>query len=70
MTATSVKSDIEAALRRNAELDARNIQVSVHGSAVELTGKVSSFAECEEAELAAWAAPGIGSVVNRIQITY
>ncbi len=70
VTATSVKNDIEAALRRSAELDARNIQVSVHGSTVELTGKVRSFAEHEEAELAAWAAPGIGSVVNRIQITY
>jgi osmotically-inducible protein OsmY len=70
VTATSVKRDIEAALRRSAELDARNIQVSVQGSAVELTGKVRSFAERDQAELAAWAAPGIGSVVNRIQITY
>src|SRR6202044_2016049 len=66
VTATSVKNDIEAALRRSAELDARNIQVSVHGSTVELTGKVRSFAESEEAELAVWAAPGIGSVINRI----
>jgi osmotically-inducible protein OsmY len=70
VTATSVKNDIEAALRRSAELDARNIQVSVHGSTVELTGKVHSFAGRDEAELAAWAAPGIGSVVNRIQIAY
>ena len=70
VTATSVRNDIEAALRRSAELDARNIQVSVHGSTVELTGKVRSFAERDEAELSAWAAPGIGSVVNRIQITY
>jgi osmotically-inducible protein OsmY len=35
VTATSVKNDIEAALRRSAELDARKIQVSVHGSTVE-----------------------------------
>jgi osmotically-inducible protein OsmY len=66
----SVKSAIEAALRRSAELDAQNIQVSAHGSTVELTGKVHSFAEREGAERAAWAAPGIEFVVNRIQVTY
>jgi osmotically-inducible protein OsmY len=69
-TATSVKNDIEAALRRSAELDANNVEVVVHGATVELRGKVRSFAEREEAELAAWAAPGIGSVVNHIQISY
>ena len=47
-----------------------SIQVSTHGSAVELTGKVRSFSEREEAERAAWAAPGIQSVVNHIQVTY
>ncbi len=66
----SVKGAIEAALRRSAELDARSIQVSSQGSTVELTGKVHSFAEREGAERAAWAAPGIESVVNRIQVTY
>ncbi len=70
VTAMWVKRDIEAAMRRSAGLDARNIQVSVRGSAVELTGQVRSFTERDQAEVAAWAAPGIGSVVNRIQITY
>jgi osmotically-inducible protein OsmY len=70
VSAMSVKGDIEAALRRSAELDARNIQVSVHDRSVDLTGKVRSFAEREEAERAAWAAPGIESVVNRIQVSY
>jgi osmotically-inducible protein OsmY len=70
VSAISVKDDIEAALRRSAELDARNIQVSVHDRSVNLTGKVRSFAEREEAERAAWAAPGIESVVNRIQVSY
>ena len=70
VTAVAVKNDIEAALRRNAELDARNIEVSVLGSTVELRGKVRSFAEREDAELAAWAVPGIESVVNGIQITH
>jgi osmotically-inducible protein OsmY len=63
----SVKDEIDAALRRSAELDAKSIWVSAHGSTVELSG---SFSECEGAERAAWAAPGIESVVNLIQVTY
>jgi osmotically-inducible protein OsmY len=68
VSAVTVKEDIEAALRRSAELDALNIQVSTHDSTVELTGKVKSFAEREEADRAAWAAPGVGIVQNRIQV--
>ena len=67
---TSVKEAIEAAIRRSAELDAQSIQVSAHDDTVELTGNVHSFSEREEAERAAWAAPGIQSVVNHIRITY
>lgn len=66
----SVKDEIDAALRRSAELDAKSIYVSAHGSTVELSGKVHSFSEREGAERAAWAAPGIESVVNLIQVTY
>jgi osmotically-inducible protein OsmY len=66
----SIKEAIEAALRRSAELDAKSIQVSAHDSTVELTGKVHSFSEREGAERAAWAAPGIQSVVNHLQVTY
>jgi len=67
---SSVKEAIEAALRRSAELDAQSIQVAARDSAVELTGKVHSFSERDEAERAAWAAPGIESVVNRIRVIY
>src|ERR1700733_4720286 len=66
----SVKDAIDAALRRSAELDARSIYVSAHGSTVELSGRVHSFSEREGAERAAWAAPGIESVVNLLQVTY
>jgi osmotically-inducible protein OsmY len=66
----SLKDAIDAALRRSAELDARSIYVSAHGSTVELSGKVHSFSEREGAERAAWAAPGIESVVNLLQVTY
>ncbi len=68
VSASAVKSDIEAALRRSAELDAKSIRVAAHDRTVELTGNVHSFSEREEAERAAWAAPGIESVVNRIKV--
>ena len=70
VTPASVKDGIDAALRRSGEVDARSIYVSAHGSTVELSGKVHSFSEREEAERAAWAAPGIESVVNLLQVTY
>ena len=66
----AVKEAIEAALRRSAEVDARSIQVSTHESTIELTGKVHSFSQREGAERVAWAAPGVKSVVNHLQVTY
>ena len=70
VSAASVKDAIDSAIRRSADLDAKNIYVSAHGGTVELSGKVHSFSEREGAERAAWAAPGIESVVNLIQVTY
>ncbi len=60
----AVRSRIEAALIRNARLDAEHISVEVRGDRVILSGTVSSFLEREEAERAAWASPGVGDVDN------
>jgi osmotically-inducible protein OsmY len=67
---SSVKQAIEAALHRNTEIDARDIQVSAYDNTVQLWGTVHSYSQRDEAERVAGAAPGIESVVNRIQVTF
>jgi len=62
----AVKSQIEAALIRNARLDADGIRVEVRGDRVILRGTVQSWIEREEAERAAWASPGVGDVENEL----
>lgn len=59
---------IELAFRRNATIDASKIDVSTIGNKVILTGKVRSFAESEDAEDVAWAAPGVYTVENKLKI--
>ena len=63
-----VKSKIENALKRSAEVDARRINVAVSNDTVMLSGIVRSWFERDEARRAAWSAPGVRAVDDRIAV--
>ena len=65
---TEIKRKIEEAFRRSAEIDASRITVETNGGEVVFKGTVRSWAERQEAERAAWRAPGVVRVVNHITI--
>jgi len=68
VSVADVQSKIQAALKRSAEVDARRINVTATDGKVVLSGNVRSFAEREEARHAAWAAPGVREVEDRMAI--
>lgn len=63
-----VKTKIEAALKRSAEVDARRISVAIADGTVTLSGNVHSWFERDQARRAAWSAPGVKLVDDRIAI--
>ena len=68
ISAVDVKTKIEAAFKRSAEVDARHVKVEAHDGAVILTGNVHSLYERDEAERAAWSAPGVIKVEDYLQV--
>ncbi len=64
-----IKDKIQRALQRSATVDASNVVVDVNGSLVTLKGTVRSWAEREDAENAAWAAPGVAKVNDQILVS-
>jgi osmotically-inducible protein OsmY len=63
-----VHAKIRAALERHAEVEANRITVAVSGSKVTLGGKVNAWTEREAVERAAWSAPGVTEVEDRIEL--
>jgi osmotically-inducible protein OsmY len=66
--ASDVRHRIVKALHHNADVDARQIGVTVSGDTVTLAGTVATWFERESAERAAADAPGIREVINRIEV--
>jgi osmotically-inducible protein OsmY len=63
-----IKKKITIAFHRNATIDTENINIETVNNKVILTGKVSSWIERKEAERAAWLAPGVNSVENKLKV--
>lgn len=61
-----IQQRIEAALKRNAEVDAQDIHVKVEGDVVRLEGRVHLWRERQIAERAAWSVPGVGRVEDHL----
>lgn len=65
-----VKNKIKEAFERSAVIDAKGITVSTEGHTVILSGKVHSIKEKEDAETAAYNAPGVFKVKNNLRVQY
>lgn len=65
-----IKDRITKAFERSADVNARNVTVVVDGHTVTLRGTVNSIAEKEEAQRAAYFAPGVYEVKNELKVQF
>ena len=67
--ASDIKTKIEAALKRHAEVESDAIRVTVQdGDKVLLEGRVDNWEQRHKVETAAWTTPGVASVDDRLTI--
>lgn len=64
------KQDVEDAIGRSWSVDDSDINVSVSGTTVTLTGTVNSWYQKDEAGRIAWNTPGIWHVKNELEVDY
>jgi osmotically-inducible protein OsmY len=67
---TQIKERITKAFERSADVHAKNVTVSIDGHTVTLRGTVNSMAEKDEAQRAAYFAPGVYEVKNELKVQY
>ena len=65
---SDIKSKIENALKRHAEVEAGAISVTVSDGKVTLNGKVDSWDEKQAVETAAWSTPGVHAVEDHLRV--
>jgi hyperosmotically inducible protein len=67
---SSIRSKIESALKRHAEIQAKAIRVTVqNGNKVVLEGSVFTWDERRAVQNAAWSTPGVAAVDDRLMIS-
>ncbi len=70
LKAAELETNIQSAFKRSAVLDAKHIRVETAGNKVILRGDVRNYQEREEAERVAWAAPGVLTVANHLEVKW
>lgn len=67
---TQIREKINSAFERSSELNAKNIYIVINSHTLTLRGAVSSIAEKDEAQRAAYLAPGVYEVKNELKVQY
>jgi osmotically-inducible protein OsmY len=65
-----ISVQISSALKRQAEREAKHLEINVNGSAVTLVGKVNSLAERDAVVGAAFSTKGVSSVVDKLVVMF